>query len=229
MDIKIIGEPMPVAICTVSAGETLITEKGAMSWMTSNMKMDTGTNGGLGKAFGRMVSGESLFQNKYTATGGDGEIAFAATVMGSIRTYEVSPGRSIVAQKGSFLASTSGVDIEVHYKKKFGASAFGGEGFIMQKISGSGTVIVQIDGYAVDYDLAAGEELTIDTGHVAVMDESCTMDVRSVSGMKNMFLGGEGIFNTVVTGPGRVTLQTMPISRLATAIHPFLPQPTSAN
>ncbi len=223
MKYEIIGEPMPVAVCTVDAGETLITESGAMSWMSPNMKMETTTGGGIGKMFGRMVAGENLFQNKYTAQGGEGMIAFSAKTAGSIRAYEISPSRSIVVQKDGFLASTSGVEIAVHYKKKLSSSMFGGEGFIMQKISGSGTVLVEMDGYAVDYDLAAGEQMILDTGYLAVMDETCTMEVTTVPGVKNMLLGGEGIFNTVVTGPGRITLQSMPIASLAGAIIPFIP------
>ena len=223
MDYQIVGEPLPVLICDLKAGETIITEGGAMSWMTDNMVMETTSGGGVGKIFGRMLSGETLFQNKYTAQGTEGQIGLAAKIPGSIRPYEITPQKGIVVQKGGFLASTVGVDLSVHFKKKLGSSFFGGEGFIMQKISGSGTAFIEIDGFAVDYDLAPGEKVIVDTGYLAVMEETCTMDIVSVPGIKNMLFGGEGIFNTVITGPGRVTLQTMPISNLAGCMIPYIP------
>ncbi|MFI3208957.1 MAG: TIGR00266 family protein [Eubacteriales bacterium] len=222
MEFKIVGEPMPVAICTLEAGETIITESGAMSWMTNNMKMNTSSGGGLGKMFGRMVSGENLFQNRYTAQGGKGEIAFGAKMAGSIRTYEITNGRSLIVQKGGFLAGTEGIEMGIHFKKKISSSLFGGEGFIMQKISGNGTALIEFDGYIVDYDLAAGESMIVDTGYLAAMDETCTMDIVTVPGVKNVLLGGEGVFNTVVTGPGRISLQSMPITNFVSALLPFM-------
>lgn len=226
MEFKIVGEPMPVAICKLDVNETIVTESGAMSWMTNNIKMETTSGGGLGKMFGRALSGESVFLNKYTAQGANQEIALASGLPGCIRPYEITPGKSIVVQKGGFLAGTSEIDLSIHYKKKLGASLFGGEGIIMQKISGTGTALIEIDGYAVDYDLTAGEQLIVDTGYVVVMDDTVTMDVVTVPGVKNMLFGGEGIFNTVVSGPGRVTVQTMPVSNLASTIIPFLPTPS---
>lgn len=224
MKYEIIGEPLAVAVCTVERGETLISESGAMSWMSDNMKMETTTGGGgLGKMLGKMASGENLFQNKYTAEGKEGLIAFGIKMPGSIRSYEISPGRGIVTQKGGFLAGTQGIEIGMHTKKKFSAGLVGGEGFIMQKVTGNGTVLIEIDGYAVDYDLAPGQKMIVDTGYVAVMEESVTMEVTKVSGLKNMAFGGEGLFNTVLTGPGRITLQSMPIASLASSIIPFIP------
>lgn len=223
MKYEIVGEPLPVAICDLEAGEYVITESGAMSWMTDNMLMET-VGGSIGGMFGRMLSGENLFQNRYTAQRTAGQIGFVSRVPGSIRAYEVTPNKSLIVQKGGFLVGTSGVELSVHFKKKLGSSLFGGEGFIMQKISGHGTVLVEIDGFAVDYDLASGEKVIIDTGYLAVMEESCTMDIQMVSGVKNMLFGGEGLFHTVVTGPGKVVLQTMPLSSFAQAIIPFIPQ-----
>jgi len=223
MKYEIIGEPLPVVICHVNEGETLITEKGSMSWMSPNMKMETSTNGGLGKALGRMFSGESFFQNRYTAIGGNGMIAFASSFPGSIRALQISPGNNMIVQKSAFLASESGVQLSVFFQKKLGAGFFGGEGFIMQKLSGYGTAFIEIDGHAVEYDLNAGQQIIIDTGYLAAMSESCTMEIKSVPGVKNMLFGGEGIFNTVITGPGRIILQTMPVSNVAAAIRPFMP------
>ncbi|WP_249029928.1 TIGR00266 family protein [Tannockella kyphosi] len=225
MQFKVVGEPMPVAIVSLSQGETIVTESGAMSWMSDNIQMET-KGGGVGKMLGRAFSGESLFLNRYTAQGPNQEIALASCLPGCIRPYEITPNKSIIVQKGGFLAAEATVELSIHYKKKLGASLFGGEGIIMQKISGNGTALIEIDGYAIDYDLIAGQKLIVDTGYVVVMDETCTMDVVTVPGVKNMLFGGEGIFNTVITGPGRVTVQTMPVSSLAGTIIPFLPRPT---
>ena len=224
MRYKIEGTPMPVAICQLDAGESMITEKGSMSWMTPNMKMETTSNGGIGKALGRMFAGESAFQNRYTAERGEGIIAFASSFPGTILPIEITPGKSIIAQKSSFLAGTEGVDLSIFFEKKMGSGFFGGEGFIMQKISGSGLVFLEIDGSVMEYDLEAGQQRVVDTGYLAMMDDTCTMDVASVKGAKNMIFGGEGLFNTVVTGPGKIVLQTMPINSVAGAIIPFIPQ-----
>lgn len=223
MRYEIIGEPLPVVVCHVSAGETLITERGSMSWMSPNMKMETTTNGGIGKALGRMFSGDSIFQNKYTAMGGEGMIAFASSFPGSIRALEISPGNNMIVQKSAFLASEAGVNLSVFFQKRLGAGLFGGEGFIMQKLSGQGTAFIEIDGYAVEYTLQAGQQIVIDTGYIAAMTESCTMEIKTVPSVKNMLFGGEGVFNTVITGPGRIILQTMPVNNVAATLRPFLP------
>lgn len=223
MRYEIIGEPLPVVICHVNAGETMITERGSMSWMSPNMKMETTTNGGIGKALGRMFSGDSIFQNKYTAMGGDGMIAFASSFPGSIRALEISPGNGMIVQKSAFLASEASVELSIYFQKRLGAGLFGGEGFIMQRLSGHGIAFIEIDGYAVEYNLAPGQKIVIDTGYLAAMTESCTMEIQTVPGVKNMLFGGEGIFNTVVTGPGKVILQTMPVSNVASTLRPFFP------
>ncbi|MBQ1391881.1 MAG: AIM24 family protein [Firmicutes bacterium] len=222
MRYQIVGEPLPVVICDVDAGETLITEKGAMSWMTPNMKMETQGTGGFGKMMGRMFSGESMFQNRYTAMGAPGQIAFASSFPGSIKAFDIAPGREIVVQKSGFLASEQSVELSVFFQKKFGAGLFGGEGFIMQRLSGHGTAFVEIDGYAIEYNLAPGQQIIVDTGYVALMDASCSMDIQSVGSMKNALLGGEGLFNTVITGPGRVILQTMPANAMASVLSRYI-------
>ena len=222
MKYEIKGGNLPVVICNVDQNETLITESGAMSWMSPNMKMET-VGGGVGKMFGRALSGDTLFQNKYTAVGGAGLIAFASSFPGEIRAIEVTPDSPLVVQKSAFLASTSGVELSVFFKKKVGAGLFGGEGFIMQKLSGNGTAFIEIDGSIIEYNLGAGQEIVIDSGHLAAMDATCSMDIVTVKGAKNMLLGGEGLFNTVVRGPGKVMLQTMPLSNVAGAIARFIP------
>lgn len=222
MEYSIIGEPMPVVQCNLNTGESMKTEKGSMVWMTPNMRMSTDAGGGIGKAFGRMFSGESMFQNTYTAEGGPGMITFGSSFTGSIRPVQVTPGRSVVCQKSAFLASEMGVEISLFFQKKLGATFFGGEGFIMQKFSGNGTVFIEIDGSAVEYELGVGQSMIVDTGCLAMMDDTCTIDIEQVKGVKNMLFGGEGLFNTRVTGPGKIVLQTMTISGLALALSPFI-------
>lgn len=217
MQYKIIGEPLPVVICDVSEGETLITESGSMSWMSPNMKMDT-HGGSIGKALGRMFAGEALFQNRYTAVGGSGQIAFASSFPGSIRAFEITPENQIIVQKSGFLAGESSIELSIHFQKKFSTGFFGGEGFIMQRLSGFGTAFVEIDGTAVEYDLAPGQSMIVDTGYLAAMSATCKMEIVTVPGIKNKFLGGEGLFNTVVYGPGKIILQSMPRYRLASSI-----------
>ena len=222
MKYSIEGEPLPVVVCELESNEMMITEKGAMSWMSPNMKMET-VGGGVGKMFGRMFSGESMFVNHYTAMGGPGMIAFASSFPGSIRAFEITPGKEMICQKTAFLASTSGVELSVFFQKKAGAGFFGGEGFIMQKLSGNGVAFVEFDGYIKEYELAAGQSIVVDTGYLAAMDSSCSIDIQKVPGVKNMLFGGEGVFNTVVTGPGRVLLQSMPIGQMAGTLIPYLP------
>ena len=222
---KILGEPMPVLICDLEENESVICEAGAMSWMSPNMQMET-VGGGAGKVFGRMLSGEAMFQNRYTAKGKRGMIAFSAGLPGSIRAYEVGRGRAIIAQKRAFLACTAGVEFSVFFQKKLGTALFGGEGFVMQQLSGNGLAFVEIEGSAVAYDLAPGQQMVIDTGHIAMMDATVKMDIQQVKGMKNIMLGGEGLFNTIVHGPGKIWLQTIPIPNVAEAIAPYLPTKT---
>ena len=221
MQYKIIGDNFPTVICNLNAGEKMITESGAMAWMSPNMKMET-VGGGVKKALGRMFSGDTLFQNHYTAQGGPGEIAFASSFPGRIVPIEIKPGMEFIVQKSAFLASETGVNLDIFFRKKLGAGLFGGEGFIMQKLSGQGICFIEIDGALHEYTLAAGQSIVIDTGYLAGMDATCTMDIQSVPGVKNMLLGGEGIFNTVVHGPGRVLLQTMPINAVAGALNPYI-------
>ena len=219
---EIEGGNLPVVICYPEAGQTLCTESGAMSWMSPNMKMDTNTGGGLKKMFGRMFSGESLFLNEYTAQGGQGMIAFASNFPGSIIPYQVTPGNGIIVQKRGFLAMEKGLELSVYFQKRLGKGLFGGEGFIMQKITGNGMVFLEIDGYCKMYDLAAGQSIIVDTGYLAAMSESCTMDIQMVEGAKNIFLGGEGLFHTRITGPGRVYIQSMPVINTAQCLTPYI-------
>ncbi len=208
MKYEIKGEPLPVLLCYLEAGETIMCQKGAMSWMTPNMKMQTSA-GGIGKAFSKMFSGESMFQNTYTAQGGEGMIGFASTLPGSIIPFDIGKG-DLIVQKGGYFVSEPTVSFSIAFQKNIGAGFFGGEGFIMQRMSGSGMAFIEVDGYVVEYDLQAGQQMIIDTGYLAAMSGTCTMEIKSVGGIGNTLFGGEGLFNTVVTGPGKIYLQTMP-------------------
>ena len=221
MNYEIKGGNLPVVICHLKKGEYMLSDSGAMSWMDPVMKMET-TSGGLSKAFGRMFSGETIFQNQYQATE-DGMIAFASSFPGSIKAIEVNPGHEIIVQKSAFLAGSENIEVSVFLNKKISSGLIGGEGFIMTKIKGTGTVFLEIDGSAIEYDLLPGQQMIIDTGYLAMMEATCTMEIQSIKGIKNKLLGGEGFFNTVITGPGKIILQTMPISAVAINLIPFVP------
>jgi len=216
------GGSLPVVICYPEANQTICTESGSMSWMSPNMKMETNSGGGFKKMMGRLFSGDSIFMNEYTPQGASGMIAFASSFPGSIIPYEVTPGNGIIVQKSGFLAMEKGLELSIYFQKKLGKGFFGGEGFIMQKITGNGLVFLEIDGYCKEYELGVGESIVLDTGYLAAMSESCTMDIQSVKGVKNMLFGGEGLFNTVVTGPGKVYVQSMPVINTANALSPYL-------
>ena len=222
MRYEIKGDNFPVVICTLENGETMITEKGSMAWMSPNMQMET-HGGGLGKMFSKAFSGESMFQNHFTARGGEGMIAFCSSFPGQIKAVQIGPGQEMIVQKSSFLASEAGVNLSIHFQKKLGTGFFGGEGFIMQRLSGNGMAFVEIDGELVEYDLKPYQKIIVDTGYVAGFEGTVQMDVQAVSGAKNVLFGGEGLFNTVLTGPGRVWLQTMPVSTVANAVRPYIP------
>ena len=199
MKYEIKGGTFPIVICTLESGEKMITEKGSMVWMSPNMGMET-TGGGLGKMFSKAFSGESR-----------------------IIPMEIAPGNEFIVQKSGFLASEAGVELSIHFNKKLGAGFFGGEGFIMQRLSGNGTAFVEVDGDLVEYELKPGQEIIVDTGNVLGFESTVSIDIQQVKGVKNIVFGGEGLFNTKLTGPGRIWLQTMPISGVAQALIPFIP------
>lgn len=221
MKYEIKGGSFPVVVCEMTSGEKMITERGAMVWMSPNMEMQT-SGGGVGKMFSKAFSGESMFQNVYTAKG-DGMIAFGSSFPGRILPLEISAGKELILQKTAFLAAEQGVELTIHFNRKAAAGFFGGEGFIMQKLSGSGIAFAEVDGEMVEYELQAGQQMVVDTGNVLGFESSVTMDIQQVKGLKNKFLGGEGFFNTVLTGPGKIWLQTMPLYNVAMAIKPYIP------
>jgi uncharacterized protein (TIGR00266 family) len=223
MKYSIEGGSLPAVIISLDPGEKIISENGGRTWSRGNVLTETTSNGGVGKMLGRMVTGESAFMSTYTAQG-PCEICFTSSFPGRIVAMELQPGQTIIAQKTAFLAASFGVEVGVHVNKNLGAGVAGGEGFLMQRITGPGIAFFEIDGYCKQYDLQPGEQLVCDTGVLALMESSVTMTVQKVKGLKNMLLGGEGLFDTVLTGPGKVYLQTMTAASLAGLLAPFIVQ-----
>lgn len=217
------GGNLPVLKVILESGEEIDCEAGSMSWMDDEIEMQT-KSGGIGKMLGRLLTNEKVFTNKYVAKS-SGEIAFSSKFPGSIRAVQVSPGNELIVQKGSFLASFGNLKNEVFFQKKLGSGFFGGEGFLMRKISGNGIVFLEIDGSAHEYDIPAGDCKIVNTGYVAAMSASCKMDVKMIKGVMNVLFGGEGLFNTIIYGPGKVILQSMPIASTAMHLYSYMPHP----
>ena len=223
MQYSIEGGSLPAVIISLNAGEKLISEVGGRTWSKGDVTTETTSNGGAGKALGRMLTGESLFMSTYTANG-PAEVAFTSSFPGRIVARELGPGESVIAQKSAFLCASYGTELSMYVNKGIGKGLFGGEGFLMQKITGPGIAFFEIDGYCKEYELAPGERIVCDTGVMALMDETVSMEIQTVKGLKNKMLGGEGLFDTVLIGPGKVCLQTMTVANLAKLIIPFIPK-----
>ena len=225
MEYSIEGGNLPVLKLHLNQGECVTCESGAMSWMDDEIEMQTSA-GGLGKMLGRMVTGERAFLNTYYAKK-NGEIAFSSKFPGSIRAVEITPGNGLIVQKGSFIASFGDIQNEVYLQKRLGSGFFGGEGFLMRRFTGRGLVFLEIDGSAHEYQIASGNCKIVNTGYVATMSESCSMEIRGIKGAANIFFGGEGLFNTVVYGPGTVIMQSMPIASTAMQLYQYMPHPSN--
>jgi uncharacterized protein (TIGR00266 family) len=225
---KIIGTTMQAVILEVPAGQTVFSERGGMSWMSANVQMQTNMEGGLGGAFKRMFSGESIFMVNFTPQGGPGIIGFSAEFPGKIVPLNLGPGQTMICQKDAFMCAERSVSLDIHFRRKLGAGLFGGEGFIMQKITGPGLAFVELDGEIVEYTLEANQMLKVDTGHVAMYEPTVNFDVEIVRGFKNILFGGEGLFLTTLRGPGRVWLQTMPAMNLAKKLAQYMPTSSSS-
>ena len=222
MEYEIRGGAFPIVVCKLQKGETLKNETGAMAFMSSGMKMETSTGGGLIKGLGRALAGDTIFLNYFTAEEDNQEIGFSACTPGKIMAIKLNGSNTIIGQKNAFLAAENGVDIDIYFKKKLGAGIFGGEGFVLQKFTGNGIVFLEVDGEVIERDLQPGEKILVDPGHIAAMEETVDFDIERVKGAKNI-LFGEGLFFSKLEGPGKVWIQTMPISKLAEAIIPFIP------
>ncbi len=218
----IVGGNLPVLICTLDVGESMLTLGNSMSWMTPNVLMESTVVGGIAKTAGKVFSGDSILQNSFTAHGGAALIAFSANMPGAILPFKISPDKDMIVQKNTFLASEKSVEQEVFYQKRFGSSFFSNEGFVMQRLKGNGMAFIEIGGYALEYTLADGQELLVDTGKLAAMDSTCTVDIKTAPGLKSQLFGNEGLFSTAVRGPGRIILQTMPGYAAARSMYPYL-------
>ncbi|MCW1967476.1 MAG: TIGR00266 family protein [Anaerolineae bacterium] len=220
---KIVGTTLQAVILNLKRGQHFYSETGSMSWMNDHVNMNTNMGGGLGGLFKRTFTGESLFVVDYVAERENGLIAFSSDFPGKIVPINLASGQGMIAQKGSFLVAEKSVNLSIHFRRQLGAGFFGGEGFILQKFDGPGTFFACFDGEIVEYTLAPGERLKVDTGHVAMFEPSVHYDIEMVKGFKNLLFGGEGLFFTTLTGPGRVWLQTMPMAKLAGAIRQYMP------
>jgi len=221
---RIDGTLMPVVTIELEPGQTVYSESGGMSWMSANVEMETTSGGGLGKMFRRAMSGESLFIVNFRSSGEKGIVAFASEFPGKIIPFQLDAGESLIVQKDAFMCAEKSVDLDIHFRKKLGVGFFGGEGFIMQRLTGPGLVFVELDGEVVEYNLGPSDMLRVDTGHVAILEPSVRFDVEIVKGFKNILLGGEGLFLATLRGPGRVWLQTMPMMNLARKVGEYMPQ-----
>ena len=228
MEYKVIGTTLQAVILELDPGETIYSESGGMAWMTANIKMETsGRGGGLGGVLKRAVSGESLFLVEYTSQGGKGMVTFASDFPGKIVPVHLGQGQDMICQKTAFLCAEKTVGLDIHFRKRLGAGLFGGEGFILQRLSGPGVAFVCLDGEIMEYTLASNQVLKVDTGHIAMYEPTVDFDVEMVKGFSNIMFGGEGLFLATLRGPGRVWLQTMPTSNLAKAIMPYIPTRSS--
>ena len=221
---RIDGTTLQVVSIELEPGEVIYSESGGMSWMTGNVEMRTHSGGGLGKMFKRALTGESLFITDFYVENGRGTVAFASEFPGKIIPFNLKPGESIIVQKDAFMCAEKSVDLDLSFRKRLGTGLFGGEGFIMQKVTGPGLAFLEVDGEVVEYQLQPGQQLKVDTGHLAAMETTVDFDVTMVKGFSNILLGGEGLFLASVSGPGKVWLQTMPMSKLARKVAQFMPQ-----
>ncbi len=223
MRYEVHGTLLPSADVWLNAGEAVFSEGGGMAWMKGDVVMETSTRGGLLAGLGRSLAGESLFMTTYKCRSGTALVTFTPEAPGRIMVFDLQAGQSLICQKDAFMCAQEGVSIEMHFRKRLGAGLFGGEGFILQKISGPGVVFLEISGDTRDYVLAPGEVMQIDPGHIALYEPSVTYDITTVKGLKNVLFAGEGLFLATLKGPGHVWLQSMPISNLAAKIRQYIP------
>lgn len=223
MKYNIRGTVLPILDVELQAGESVYTEAGGMAWMSPNVKMDAEMRGGLGKSIGRVFGGESLFMTNYTATEGTAAISFCMEFPGQIIPMEIKPGQSVICQKDAFMMAEQSVELKLNFRKKLGAGFFGGEGFIMQEVSGEGMAFLELAGEITEYELQPGQVLKVDPGYLGAYEPTVEFDITRVKGIKNMFFGGEGLFLTTLKGPGKVWLQSMPLPNLAKRLLPYIP------
>ena len=228
MENRIVGTTMPVLEFSLGPNDTIISEAGELSWMSASIQLTTHTQhaggGGIFGAIRRVAGGGSLFMTEYRAIGAPGELAFATRVPGHILSVEVAAGHEYMVHRHGFLCATSAIALGVGFQQSLGAGIFGGDGFLLQKVSGQGTAWLELSGEVVVKELAPGETLRVHPGHVGAFQSSVGFQIQRIPGIKNMIFGGDGIFLAALTGPGKVWLQTLPISRLAHQIQEYLPK-----
>ena len=223
MRYEIHGDILPSLDVSLEAGEAVYTESGGMAWMKGELKMESNTRGGLLAGLGRALAGESLFMTTYTCERGTGLITFTPEAPGRILAFELGPGQSLICQKDAFMAAQEGVQLQMHFRKRLGTGLFGGEGFILQKVTGPGVVFLEIAGDVREYDLQPGEVMKVDPGHIALYEPTVDYDLTTVKGITNILFSGEGLFLATLRGPGKIWLQSMPLANLAAKIREFLP------
>jgi len=223
MKYKITGDNLQLVTVELNAGETMYGEAGSMVYMSSNMNMEAKMKGGLMKAIGRKFAGETIFLTEFTPAGGEGLVAFGGNAPGTIKPIELASGREFIVQKDAFLCAEDTVELSVAFQRRLGSAFFGGEGFILERLSGEGTVFIHACGDFVEFDLQAGQTMKVDTGCVVGWDGTVGYEIERVKGIKTMFFGGEGLFLTSLRGPGKVIIQSMTLHNLASALAPFLP------
>ncbi len=223
MKYDIFGGMLPAVEITLNKGESIYTQSGGMAWMTDGLTMSTNTRGGFLKGIARSFAGDTIFMATYTANNDNEKITFASASPGEIRPLTIDASHEYIAQKGAFLCAEDGVNLKAVLTKSFGAGLVGGEGFVLQELSGNGTAFLELDGSLKEINLAPGERINVDSGNVAFFEKSVGYSVETVKGLKNKLFGGEGLFLTVLTGPGKVWLQTVSISELASKIRRFIP------
>jgi len=223
MRYEIHGDILPSLDVSLEAGEAVYTESGGMAWMKGELKMESNTRGGLLAGLGRALAGESLFMTTYTCERGTGLITFTPEAPGRILAFELGPGQSLICQKDAFMAAQEGVQLQMHFRKRLGTGLFGGQGFILQKVTGPGVVFLEIAGDVREYDLQPGEVMKVDPGHIALYEPTVDYDLTTVKGITNILFSGEGLFLATLRGPGKIWLQSMPLANLAAKIREFLP------
>ncbi len=222
MEHQIRGTVMQSVEVSLQAGESVYTEAGGMAWMSPDIGMETNMKGGMMGALKRAVAGESLFMTTYTAPSAPGFVTFTLETPGTIIPMELAPGQTIICQRDAFMCAQSSVQLDMHFHKRLGAGLFGGEGFILQKVTGPGVAFFEVAGETVEYNLQAGQSLKVDPGHLALMDPTVDFDITMIKGVTNVLFGGEGLFLANVSGPGRVWLQSMPLPNLAAKLSRYI-------
>jgi uncharacterized protein (TIGR00266 family) len=223
MRYEVHGNVLPSVDVWLEPGESVFTESGGMAWMKGDVRMNTNTRGGLLKGLSRTLAGESLFMTTYTCQSGTGMVTFTPEAPGRIMVFELAAGQSLICQKDAFMAAQEGAQLEIHFRRRLGAGLFGGEGFILQRVTGPGVVFLEIAGDVREYSLQPGEEMKVDPGHIALYEPTVDYDITTVKGVTNVLFGGEGLFLATLKGPGRVWLQSMPLTNLAAKLKQYIP------